>query len=107
MQEDIQSRARRISYVILNSSYQVVAEYGDSVDSSILLNAHDVELLDNDTAILQVMSRTYETEGDGRIVEAVLQELNLEDNEVVFEWRSLEHVHHADTCISMQNQDYL
>lgn len=79
MDEEIIGESRDNIFVILNSSYAVVAQYS-SLEPGLFLDGHDFELLDDDETLLQVTKRTYYTEHNFRIEEGVLQELNLTNN---------------------------
>jgi arylsulfotransferase ASST len=87
-------------YNILDISGEIVQEY--SVQADLPTQAHEFVQLENGNVLLlsqPVRIRDlseYGGDPEALVVEAVIQELD-EDNNIVFEWRSWEHVELTDT----------
>jgi len=97
-----------IAHEILNSSYANTAAF-TRLDASMELDPHDHQLLDNGKRFLQAAKITHASESGSRngLEEAVIQEVEPGSSEIVFEWRSLDHVSALESCSSYAEQDYL
>ncbi|KAF9888139.1 hypothetical protein FE257_009275 [Aspergillus nanangensis] len=65
-------------------------------------DVHEFRIIDNETAIIAIYQpRQYSLEAynipSGWVVDGVFQEINITTKEVLFEWRSLDHVPLSDT----------
>ncbi len=86
----------RGEFVIADESYREVARvragYGYKADH------HEFQITDQGTALFDIYGRTSADlsdrggEMDDTVLEGVVQEVDIESGEVVFEWHSLEHV---------------
>ena len=105
---DSNTERRQHTYRILNSSYAIVADFA-SLDPSLDLDPHDFELLNDGKRYIQATSRIYlgprqdweDTE------EVIIQEIDLIDGKVVFEWQSLPHSPPTQSCTGLKIPDYL
>jgi hypothetical protein len=83
-------------YAVLDGSYGGLARVraGDGFDGDL----HEFLLTERDTALITVYERVpYDLSAvggpaDGVVAEGVVQEIDVETGDVVFQWRSLEHV---------------
>lgn len=86
-------------YLLLNSTYDVVANFTtQDLANDALADFHDAQIWDGDTATMTayVVSQRDLSEhngpSDGYIASGVFQEIDVESNEVLFTWNSLDHV---------------
>ena len=98
-------------YVIFDGSYHEIARVragnGYSGDHhEFLISPQDTALITIYNAVLQSLS-SFGGPKDGVAVQGIVQELNIETGEVLFEWRSLEHVGLDETYAKPgQDADY-
>ncbi len=83
-------------YVILDDSYHEIARV--RAGNGYRGDHHEFHITPRDTALITIYSterRDLSSLGgpkDGRVVQGILQELDIETGEVLFEWHSLDHV---------------
>jgi hypothetical protein len=90
-------------YVILDDSYREIArlEAGNGLNGDL----HEFNLTADDTALVTIYSRVrkdltpFGGQDDAAVLEGVVQELDVETGEVLFEWHSLDHVGIDETYI--------
>jgi hypothetical protein len=90
------------TYYMLDSSYKEVAQFkaGNKLDGDL----HEFRLTDRGTALLTVyqiipgdLSAFKDKPGKGFIWDGVVQEIELDTGNVVFQWRASEHYNFTDT----------
>ncbi|KAL1761866.1 ASST-domain-containing protein [Schizophyllum commune] len=86
-------------YLLLDSAYNMVANFTtQGLSNNILADFHDAKIWEGDTATMTayVISQRdisdYNGSSDGYIVSGVIQEIDLNTNEVIFTWDSIDHV---------------
>jgi hypothetical protein len=83
-------------YVILDSSYRELARFG--AGNGYQGDHHEFLITPQDTALITIynrLPRDLVSEGDpsdGYVLDGIVQELDIETGEVLFEWHSLEHI---------------
>ncbi len=83
-------------YIVLDDSYKEVARFG--AGNGYAGDHHEFLITDRDTALIliygEVESDLSSLGGpiDGRVIEGIVQEIDMETGEVLFEWHSLDHV---------------
>jgi hypothetical protein len=83
-------------YVILDSSYRELARFG--AGNGYQGDHHEFLITPEDTALITIynrLPRDLVSEGDpldGYVLDGIVQEVDIETGEVLFEWHSLEHV---------------
>ena len=83
-------------YVILDTTYREVARFraGNGLEG----DHHEFLITGRDTALVTIYARVpYDLSplggpADGTVLDGIVQEIDIETGEVLFEWRSLEHV---------------
>ena len=84
------------AYVIFDDSYREVKRFwaGNGYEG----DHHEFLITTRDTALITIYARTpmdlspYGGSEDGLALDGIVQEIDIESGEVIFEWRSLEHV---------------
>ena len=96
--------------IIMDSNYAIVEAF-EKPDAFTELDPHEFELLDNDTAILQLGRKRHSSNSpnseDGEVGESVLQLVDLSSGKIGFEWHSLSHFSESETCLTFPQLDYL
>ncbi|HKH12183.1 MAG TPA: arylsulfotransferase family protein [Rubrobacter sp.] len=83
-------------YVIFDDSYREVARF--PAGNGLHGDHHEFLISARDTALIAIYAEVpydlspYGGPADGRVMDGVAQELDIETGEVLFEWRSLDHV---------------
>ena len=83
-------------YVIFDDSYKEIARF--PAGNGLKGDHHEFLISSRDTALVTIYAETpmdlspYGGPADARVMDGVVQELDIETGEVLFEWRSLEHV---------------
>jgi len=84
-------------YVILDSSYREIARF--RAGNGYLGDHHEFLITDEDTALITIYGKASSMDlssvggpEDGLVREGIVQEVEIESGEVIFEWHSLEHV---------------
>jgi hypothetical protein len=83
-------------YVIFDDSYKEIARFG--AGKGLPGDHHEFLISGRDTALVTIYAETpmdlspYGGPEDGRVMDGVAQEIDIESGEVLFEWRSLDHV---------------
>ena len=83
-------------YVIFDDSYREVARF--PAGNGLPGDHHEFLISSRDTALVTIYAETpmdlspYGGPEDARVMDGVAQEIDIETGEVLFEWRSLEHV---------------
>ena len=94
--------------IIMNSSYAIVDVF-DKPDEFTDFDAHEFELVDDGTAILQMgrirHSSTSLLSVNGEVGESAFQLVDMFSRKVYFEWRSLSHVPENETCLKFPQLD--
>jgi hypothetical protein len=86
----------RGQYVILDSSYRELARFG--AGNGYQGDHHEFLITPEDTALITIynkLPRELVSKGDpvdGNVLDGIVQELDIETGEVLFEWHSLDHV---------------
>ncbi len=94
-------------YVILDDSYREIARV--RAGNGYLGDHHEFLITPRDTALITIYSaerRDLSPVGgpkDGRVVQGIVQEIDIETGEVLFEWRSLDHVGLDETYAEISN----
>jgi hypothetical protein len=98
-------------YVILDGSYREVARVraGNGYEGDL----HEFLITDRDTALITI----YGTEPwdltdvggpeDGEVIDGVIQEIDIETGDVLFEWHSLDHVELDESYAAPEDEDGL
>ena len=95
--------------VIVNSSYDVVAEFPKS-DSIAELDPHEFSIIANDTKLIQCGRNRHASDWplgvNGTIGASVVQVVDIATRKVDFEWRSLDLIPLNETCNTYPDLDY-
>jgi hypothetical protein len=91
-------------WVIVNQSYQQVGTIGNNVDHHELLTVNNgtMAYVDSYHPVKYDLSK-FGGPVNGTVVEAVIQEINLNTNKVVYEWHSLPHIPVTETNQSLKD----
>jgi len=97
-------------YVIFDDSYQELARFGAAhgYDG----DHHEFHISPQDTALITIVSavrRDLSSIGgpkDGLVWQGVIQELDIETKEVIFEWKSIDHVGLDETYVTPAEDHY-
>src|SRR5829696_4491334 len=98
-------------YVIFDSSYREIARlhagtgYGGD-HHEFLISPQDTALITIYNSVPQDLTAVGGSEG-GRAWQGVVQELDIESGEVLFEWRSIDHVGLEETYVEAREDHYL
>ncbi|TRM57804.1 ASST-domain-containing protein [Schizophyllum amplum] len=91
------------NWLVLNNKYEVVANYTTvGLLNDTLSDLHDSHIYEGDLATMTAyLPQPYDLSpyggpSDGFIASAVVQEINITTNEVLFNWDSIDHVDPAD-----------
>jgi hypothetical protein len=83
-------------YIIFDSSYREIARFG--AGNGYAGDHHEFLITDRDTALILIYNETSADlsrmggEVDGAVMDSIVQEIDIETGEVLFEWHSLDHV---------------
>lgn len=94
-------------YYMLNSSYDVFKEF-DAVGETFHGDLHEFKITNEGTALITVYTTAQADltsmglwrRRDGWIIDSLFQEIDLEDNKLLFEWRASEHFPPAQTFMT-------
>ena len=83
-------------YIVCDGGYQEIARFGAGND----LNGdhHELIITERDTALITIYKEVpwdlspYGVSGTREVAEGIVQEIDIETGEVLFQWRSLDHV---------------
>jgi hypothetical protein len=97
-------------YVIFDSSYREIARLraGNGYDGDhheFLISPQDTALITIYNSVPQDLTSVGGSEG-GRAWQGIVQELDIESGEVLFEWKSLEHVALEETYVEAREDHY-
>jgi hypothetical protein len=95
------------SYFMLNSSYEIVHTVS-AVGKDFRGDLHEFKITEDGSALITVYERTsvnldgteVDLSADQMIVDGILQEIDIATGELLFEWRSSEHIEHPALQIS-------
>ncbi|RAK89341.1 hypothetical protein BO79DRAFT_237457 [Aspergillus costaricaensis CBS 115574] len=95
-------------HVLLNQRYETIKEL--RAGNHLLSDKHEFEILNESTALIQVhhpevrdLSNYTSDRRQHWIVNAIFQELNINDGKVLFEWRSLDHIGPEESALPLPN----
>ncbi|OOF97511.1 hypothetical protein ASPCADRAFT_45224 [Aspergillus carbonarius ITEM 5010] len=95
-------------HVLLNQRYETIREL--RAGNHLLSDKHEFEIVNETTALIQIHHpevrdlRNFTPDRRQHwIVNAIFQELDIEDGSVVFEWRSLDHVGPEESALPLVN----
>lgn len=77
-------------YVLLDDHYRVVTRI--YAGNGYRINTHELEFTPGGTAYISAYKHVLEPSSGRKIIDYVLQEIDLETRDVLFEWHSLDHV---------------
>jgi hypothetical protein len=89
------------SYLMLNSSYEIVHTVS-AVGKDLRGDLHEFKITEDGSALITVYERAsvnldgtnVDLSADQMIVDSILQEIDIATGELLFEWRSSEHIEH-------------
>jgi hypothetical protein len=95
------------SYFMLNSSYEIVHTVS-AVGKDLRGDLHEFKITEDGSALITVYERTsvnldgtnVDLSADQMIVDGILQEIDIATGELLFEWRSSDHIEHPALQIS-------
>ncbi|KAL2820929.1 ASST-domain-containing protein [Aspergillus cavernicola] len=100
-------------HTILDSSYKPTTSV-QSGDGLVESDMHEMAVLDGKTILITVYQpRTYNlksygiTPGPGWIIDGVFQEIDIKNGEVLFEWKSLDHVPPSESYTPLGMNDVI
>lgn len=106
--------ADNVYYAALNNRYQLTKTYRAGSDpetgAEYTIDNHDMQILENGNALILIHDRkTLDMSGlvpggseNATVIGCVIQEID-DDNNVVFQWRSWDHIDIRDTAVPLDN----
>jgi hypothetical protein len=91
------------SWIILNQSYQQIGQIGQGVDHHELLMAKGGMAYVDTYHTMNMDLSKYGGQSNATVAEAVIQEIDLNTNKVVWEWHSFPHVPVTETYASLKD----
>ena len=97
-------------YVIFDSSYREIARF--SADNGYDGDHHEFLISPQDTALITIYNSVPQDltavggSKNGRAWQGIVQELDIESGEVLFEWRSIDHVGLEETYVDVREDHY-
>ncbi|RDH28017.1 ASST-domain-containing protein [Aspergillus welwitschiae] len=93
-------------HVLLNQRYETIKEL--RAGNHLLSDKHEFEILNESTALIQIhhpevrdLSNYTSDRRQHWIVNAIFQELDINDGKVLFEWRSLDHIGPEESALPL------